>query len=142
VAELARDDDQPDRMTDTATKSVMPAWMPGLNRRIFNPVQRLWAPYLPPYAIMVHTGRRTGTVYRTPVMAFVKDDTLAITLPYGSETQWVKNVIAADGATIIRRGRQLTAREPRIVTDPEPGTLPRIAAAASRHLGVLVLRVD
>ena len=41
------------------------------NKYVTNPLQRLWAPWLPYMAVIEHTGRKSGKPYRTPVMAFV-----------------------------------------------------------------------
>src|SRR6187402_2221968 len=120
-----------------ASKSHMPAWLPAFNLRITNPIQGLWAPYLPPYAVVVHTGRRSGKTYKSPVIAQRRGTTLSIPLLYGADAQWVKNVLAAGGATILRRGREHTLRSPRVVTDAAPGELPGPLRRASRHMGVL-----
>ena len=68
--------------------------MARINRVFTNPIQRLWAPYLPPFALLVHRGRRTGKTYRTPVTAFVSGELLAVALPYGADTDWVRNLLA------------------------------------------------
>lgn len=84
---------------------VMPRWLPAINRRIVNPVQRLWAPYLWPYALIEHRGRVTGTAYRTPVLAFRRGDALVILLGYGDRTDWLRN-LQAGGASVVRLGRR------------------------------------
>jgi deazaflavin-dependent oxidoreductase (nitroreductase family) len=126
-------------MTVDPTRSRMPAWMPRLNRRIFNRVQGLWAPYLPPYAMIVHRGRRSGASYRSPVVAYRRGATLSIGLLYGSEAQWVKNILAAGGGDVIRAGRRSALTNPRIVTrETATEPLPRIARSMSSRMGVLV----
>jgi hypothetical protein len=57
--------------------SLMPSWLPQVNKLITNPVQGLWAPYVPPYAVIVHRGRTSGRQYRTPVTAFRSGSRLA-----------------------------------------------------------------
>ena len=83
----------------------LPRWLPALNQRIVNPIQRFWTPYLPPYALIEHRGRKTGTAYRTPVMAFRRGNSLVVFLPYGDQTNWLRNV-QAGGATLVRMGRR------------------------------------
>jgi deazaflavin-dependent oxidoreductase (nitroreductase family) len=122
--------------------SRMPAWLPAFNERVNNPVQRLWAPYLPPYALIVHTGRRSGKTYKTPVLAQRDGDTLSIALPYGAGAQWVKNVLAAGGAEVVRGGRRHTLSAPRVVSDAAPGELPGAMRRASRRMGVLTGRLE
>jgi deazaflavin-dependent oxidoreductase (nitroreductase family) len=124
-------------MSIDPNKSRMPAWLPAFNQRFNNPVQRLWAPYLPPYALVFHTGRTSGKTYKTPVLAQRRGTTLAIALVYGADAQWVKNVLAAGGATIRRGGKTYTLSAPRVVTDAAPGELPGPMRRASQHMGVL-----
>lgn len=87
--------------------NVMPRWLPAINRRIVNPIQRLWAPYLWPHALIEHRGRVTGNAYRTPVLAFRRGNALVVFLGYGDRTDWLKNV-QAGGASLVRVGRRHT----------------------------------
>lgn len=85
--------------------SVLPRWLPAINRRFVNPIQRLWAPYLPLYALIEHKGRKTGRAYRTPVLAFRRGNSLMVVLGYGDRTDWLLNV-QAGGASIVRMGKR------------------------------------
>ena len=117
---------------------LMPSWLPKLNERVVNPVQRLWAPWLPPWALIVHTGRRSGAERRTPVLAFGGDDALAVILFYGARTHWVRNLEAAGGGEVVRAGRRRAITGTRVVRAPDG--LPAAARAAVRRgLPVLVL---
>ena len=118
--------------------SVMPAWLPKVNKRVVNPVQMLWAPHLVPLAVIVHRGRRSGTEYRTPVLAWRSGSTLYVVLFYGSRVQWVRNVRAADGGEVIRRGRRRRFTGVRIVRDSSTEPLPRPVRVAARKSPVLV----
>jgi deazaflavin-dependent oxidoreductase (nitroreductase family) len=118
--------------------SLMPAWLPKVNKRVVNPVQMLWAPRLPPWAVIVHRGRRSGTEYRTPVLAWRSGSNLYVVLFYGSRTQWVRNVRAAGGGEVIRRGRRGRFTGVRIVRDPPAELLPGAVRVAARRLPVLV----
>jgi len=93
------------------------------NRVATNPVQRRWAGRLPPFAIVEHTGRKTGRPYRTPVTAFVKGDVVTIRLPYGTERDWVRNLVAAGGGVIERRGRRVRVTDPEVSKDGRIGVL-------------------
>ncbi len=120
------------------TKGVMPAWLPRVNKLVTNRIQGLWAPYLPPYAMVIHTGRKSGKTFRTPVAASVLDGKLAIPLFYGSGAQWVKNLEAAGGGEVIRAGKRRPLRNVRIVTDASAERLPPAAERALRRVAVLV----
>ncbi|PSL01120.1 deazaflavin-dependent oxidoreductase (nitroreductase family) [Haloactinopolyspora alba] len=101
----------------------LPRWLARSNRHVANPVMGLWAPYLPPWAVVTHRGRRTGRTYRTVVLAYRRGDTLVIALTYG-ETDWSRNVAAAGHAEVTRRGRTQTITRPRVVTSSRRGDLP------------------
>lgn len=120
------------------TRSLMPGWLPRFNLLIGNRVQGLWAPWLKPWAVVHHTGRKSGRSLHNPVMAFRRGSILAIGLPYGSEAHWVKNVLAADGCDVVRGGRRVRLANPRVVTAPTGEELPYPAARLAGRMGVLV----
>jgi hypothetical protein len=62
------------------------------NRRVTNRIQGLYAWLLPPWAVILHRGRRSGRHYRTPLFAFRRDRTLVIALLYGQESDWLRNL--------------------------------------------------
>jgi deazaflavin-dependent oxidoreductase (nitroreductase family) len=125
-------------MSSVPDDSLMPSWLPKLNKRIVNPIQMLWAPRLPPWAVIVHRGRRSGAEYRTPVLAWRSGATLYVVLFYGSRAQWVRNVLAADGGEVIRGTRRRRFAGVRIVRDPSAERLPGAVRCAARRLPVLV----
>jgi deazaflavin-dependent oxidoreductase (nitroreductase family) len=98
------------------------------NKRVSNPIQMAWAPWLPPFAVVEHTGRKTGTAYRTPVSAFAKGDRVAILLPYGDDTDWIRNVLAAGQCTLQRKRRKYAVSDLRVV----PADSSELPAAARR----------
>lgn len=59
-------------------RSLMPAYMPTINKRFLNPTLGRIAPYVPPFGVVVHHGRRTGRAYRTPVLAVRSGSSFAI----------------------------------------------------------------
>ena len=75
------------------------------------------AGYLPGFAIVHHVSRKSGRPYRTPVNAFRTDDGYIVALTYGSESDWVKNVLAAGSCELQTRGRRVHLINPHIVTD-------------------------
>jgi deazaflavin-dependent oxidoreductase (nitroreductase family) len=85
------------------------------NRRGPNRIIRTFAGRLPPLAVVVHRGRRSGQRYRTPVAAFRLDDGYVVALFYGADRDWVKNVLAAGACTLERAGRQVELTEPRML---------------------------
>lgn len=118
--------------------TFMPSWLAKVNKRVVNPIQGLWAPWLPPWAVIVHRGRRSGTEYRTPVLAARSGSSLYVTLYYGSRAQWVRNLRAAGGGEVIRRGRRRRIANVRIVESPTAEPLPRAMRVAARWMPILV----
>lgn len=74
------------------------------NKAVNNPLQGTYAWLLPPWAMILHRGRRTGRTYRTPVLAFKRDRTLVVALLYGEQSDWVRN-LRAGGGQVTRAGR-------------------------------------
>lgn len=116
----------------------LPRWMIQVNKYATNRLQLLWAPYLVPWSVVVHKGRRSGSTYRTPLWAFRRGDTLVIGLMYG-ETDWCRNVLAAGGGELLRRGRTWTLVNPRIVTAAQSPDLPPGTQWTARVWGIALV---
>ncbi len=65
------------------------------NRVVTNPIQGVYAWLLPPWAVILHRGRRSGRLYRTPVLAVRRGEHIAVRVLYGVESDWVRNLLAA-----------------------------------------------
>jgi deazaflavin-dependent oxidoreductase (nitroreductase family) len=87
--------------------------------RYINPITRPVAKKLPTFAILTHRGRRTGRTYRTPINVFRRGNDYFFFLTYGSDVQWVKNILATGSCSIETRGRVVELVEPELITDPE-----------------------
>ena len=75
----------------------LPRWVALANKRFTN---RLVEPIMRRfrfYAVIHHRGRTTGTSYRTPVYLFTDDDASYVALTYGSNADWLRNVLAGGG---------------------------------------------
>lgn len=68
-----------------------------------------------PWAVVRAPGRVSGRVYDTPVGVKRVGDDLYISLVYGEGTQWLQNVRAAGGATVLHDGREIEATDPELV---------------------------
>jgi len=101
----------------------LPQHLARFNRRVTNPIQRLWAGWLPPFGILEHVGRRSGKSYRTPLNIFPADvdgqPGVAILLTYGPDRDWLKNINAAGGGRIRRTGATFNVTQPQTVTRAE-----------------------
>ena len=98
---------------------ALPRRLARINRRVTNRVAGLLANRAPGFAVVVHKGRRSGREYRTPVNAFRDDDDFIFALTYGTESDWVKNIVAAGGCAIEYRGETLELRDPQVEHDPK-----------------------
>jgi deazaflavin-dependent oxidoreductase (nitroreductase family) len=114
------------------------------NKAVNNPIQRQYAWLLPPWVIIVHRGRKSGTIYRTPVNGFRRGAQLAVVVLYGERSDWLQNVLAG-GAQVVRGGRTYSLAEPRIVDPrgPDGASLPPAARRIGRVSGkVLTARLE
>lgn len=68
-----------------------------------------------PTSVVEHVGRTSGRRYETPVVATAIDGGYAIALPYGPNTDWLKNVLAAGTATLRSGGAVHQLEQPRVV---------------------------
>lgn len=83
-------------------------------RRIWNPlVMRFAGRYI--YAVIIHEGRRTETLYATPVLAAPTPEGFAIPMPDGELDDWVRNVETYGSAVIRYRGKDYEVAEPAVV---------------------------
>jgi deazaflavin-dependent oxidoreductase (nitroreductase family) len=121
----------------------MPEWAPRWNKAVNNRVFSLIAPHIPPYALVIHRGRRSGAEYRTPVLAFRSGATILMALPYGERSDWVRNLLAADEGLVLRAGKRLPITRIAVVDrDSESvSRLPRGLRLAARTPKLLVARV-
>ena len=90
---------------------------------------------LSPVAFMVHQGRRSGRRYRTPVMPLPLADGFLVSLPYGPDRDWVRNVVSAGRATLQRGGRTFDVADPRLLD--AAGAAPLLPAALRPALRVV-----
>ena len=89
------------------------------NKYATNPVQRMWAGLVPPWALVHHTGRVSSRGFTTPVLGFRTLEGFVIPAYYGVCTHWVQNILAAGGGEVERGGVRYTLLEPRIVASAD-----------------------
>ena len=101
---------------------------------------------IPVWAVIVHTGRRSGRRYRTPIAIYPNGSGFVIPLPFG-KTDWCRNVMAASDTVIRWKGRDYRVDSARVV-DEATGKLafPPVLRRAMALLGIkqflAVQRVD
>jgi deazaflavin-dependent oxidoreductase (nitroreductase family) len=88
------------------------------NLAVTNRITGQFAGWLPGFGIITHVGRKSGKLYHTPINVFRAPNGFAIALTYGRESEWVKNVLAANGCELQTVGRHYHLSNPTIVHDP------------------------
>ena len=113
------------------------------NKRVTNRIQGIYAWLVPPWAVILHRGRRSGRAYRTPLLAFRRERKLVVALLYGTESDWLRN-LRAGGGQVVRKGRAFPVPAPEVVAVSEAGDLlarlsgpARAYCRVAEHLAVL-----
>ena len=87
--------------------------------------------------IVRHEGRKSGISYRTPLLAFPVEGGVLTPLPYGIDTDWVLNLLAAGGGKLEASGQQIAVENPRVVdTEEAMPLLPALLQPALRLLSL------
>lgn len=69
-------------------------------------------------ALLTHVGRRSARTYQTPLGAWPYGNGFILSLPYGSPTDWCRNVMAAGTCTLAWKGRTYELGRPEIISGP------------------------
>jgi hypothetical protein len=67
------------------------------------------------FAILIHEGRKTGKVYRIPIIAEPIDHGFIIALTYGKKVDWCANVFAKGGCSLIWKNHEYSLNNPEFV---------------------------
>jgi deazaflavin-dependent oxidoreductase (nitroreductase family) len=101
-----------------------PRWLARLNRVGLNRITRHVATRLPGFGVIVHRGRKSGQLYRTPVNVFARRGGYTVALTYGTNSEWLRNVLAAGACMLETHGRRVKLVRPRVVHDPARRPVP------------------
>jgi deazaflavin-dependent oxidoreductase (nitroreductase family) len=101
--------------------------------RLFNPMQmRTAGSRGAPTSVIRHVGRKSGRAYATPVDAVATEDGFLIALPYGTQSNWARNVLASGNATIVDDGNTYAVDRPEVI--PLETVATRFSASTQRSL--------
>lgn len=95
-----------------------------LTTHVLNRFTRPFIHRLPGFVIISYRGRTSGKAYRTPMNVFRDGDSYVFALTYGSDVQWVQNVLAAGSADLQVGGRSVHLSEPELFDDPKQRLMP------------------
>jgi deazaflavin-dependent oxidoreductase (nitroreductase family) len=110
-------------------------WLAKINIAVTNRITSLFAGWLPGFGILTHVGRKSGKVYRTPINVFRASNGFVIALTYSSQSEWVKNVVAAGGCELKTRGKKYQLASPNVVHDPTRRRFPTPVRLVLRIVG-------
>jgi deazaflavin-dependent oxidoreductase (nitroreductase family) len=105
---------------------IMPAprWLARFNLHVTNRILGPLAAWIPGMGVVVHVGRKTQRVHRTPVIVFQQGNRFVIALTYGRESEWVRNVLAQGGCELETRGQTLRLTSPYLYHDEKRRAVP------------------
>ena len=106
--------------------------MATFNRHVTNRLLGGVATRLPGFGVVLHVGRRSGRRHRTPVNVFRTPNGYLFALTYGSQAEWVKNVLDAGGCELVTRGRTELLGNPRMYRDDRRTRVPAPVRAGLR----------
>ena len=111
--------------TIDATRRALGPRFGGLLWRIVRHTTTLMLPlagrkWNPLFAVVVHQGRRSGRAYPTPVGARRVGEGFVISLAFGAQVDWYRNLVAAGGGIVRWQGREFSVSAPEAI-DPTVG---------------------
>ncbi|MEA2001863.1 MAG: nitroreductase family deazaflavin-dependent oxidoreductase [Actinomycetota bacterium] len=92
-----------------------PRWLAKINKRVINPKQIRKGEY----PVVTHVGRTSGRSYQTPLDAYPTRTGYVLVARYGPESDWVRNILAAETATLRIDGEERKLDSPRLVSQEE-----------------------
>ena len=102
----------------------LPRAVARFNRHVTNRLLGHLTRCVPSFGMIVHRGRTSGRLYRTPVNVFRRPGGFVVALTYGPGSDWVRNVLAAGGCRLEMHGRTFRLTRPRLVHDEQRRRLP------------------
>ncbi|MCA1784133.1 MAG: hypothetical protein LC679_18765 [Intrasporangiaceae bacterium] len=94
--------------------NTVPRWWTQINKRVFNPAElrRGTRP------VLIHVGRTSGASHRTSLDAHPVGGGYVFILVYGSQSAWVRDVLAAGRARLTVDRQQIELAAPRVISWP------------------------
>jgi len=114
------------------------------HKHVTNPVWvRVFAGRSANSALLHHVGRKSGKAFVTPLTAHKSEDTIIIPMPYGTETDWLRNLQAAGQGVVELDHRSYSVDDPEVVPVVEvvPLLSPMVARIVRMHRTEKALRI-
>ena len=89
------------------------------------------------FAILSHVGRKSGKLYRIPIIAEPIKNGFVIALTYGKKVDWYENVMAKGGCSLNWKNKEYILINPEFI-DKEIGVtaFPDIFQSVLRKMGI------
>jgi deazaflavin-dependent oxidoreductase (nitroreductase family) len=65
-----------------------------------------------PYGLLKHTGRRSNQTYVTPLKVYPFGDGFVLTLTYGPDVDWCRNIMASGKCALTWKGQEYALEKP------------------------------
>jgi Domain of unknown function (DUF385). len=69
------------------------------------------------FVILSHVGRKSGKLYRIPIIAEPTTNGFMIALTYGRKVDWVENVLAKGGCSMVWKNKDYSLFHPEFVDE-------------------------
>jgi len=90
-----------------------------LRAKMFKPLNVVTLPLagrrFSPYALLSHTGRRSGRTYMTPLRAYPFADGFVLGLTWGPDVDWCRNVMASGKGTLKWHDQEYVLERPELI---------------------------
>lgn len=96
------------------------------------------------FAILEHTGRKSGKCYHIPIIAEPVENGFVIALTYGKKVDWYENILARERCSLRWKNHDYTLINPRFVeTEIGLAAFPPLLQPILRRKGIeYYLRLD
>lgn len=89
------------------------------------------------FAVLSHVGRKSGRLYRIPIIAEPLENGFVIALTYGKKVDWYENVLAKGGCSLYWKNKEYNLINPEFI-QKEEGIMafPAIFRSGLQKMGV------
>jgi deazaflavin-dependent oxidoreductase (nitroreductase family) len=109
-----------------------------LNKHVTNKILiRISGKQFSHFAILSHTGRNSGNLYRIPIIAEPLRNGFVIALTYGKKVDWYENVMAKGGCSLRWKNREYVLINPEIIDrEIAVAAFPSLLRWALKRMGI------
>ncbi|MGB8214976.1 MAG: hypothetical protein WCE68_15620 [Anaerolineales bacterium] len=109
-----------------------------LNKHVTNKIMiRIAGKRFGHFVVLSHVGRKSGKLYRIPVIAEPVENGFVVALTYGRKVDWCENVLAKGGCSLLWKEKEYALARPEFI-DKELGlaAFPALFRSGLRAMGI------